>query len=49
MKTAIRVLLIDDHPITIEAYKGALEFMEYDFIIAEAHDIDSALRLPLLT
>jgi DNA-binding NarL/FixJ family response regulator len=43
MKTTIRVLLIDDHPITIEAYKGALEFMEYDFNTTEAHDIDSAL------
>jgi len=40
----IHVLLIDDHPITVEAYRNALELMSYDFIFVEAYDIDMALN-----
>lgn len=43
MKQQYQVLLIDDHLITIDAYKSVLEMMSEEFIITEAQDIDSAL------
>lgn len=48
MKINYRVLIIDDHPLIAEAYKSALKRInsnekEYEFIIEEAYDIDSAL------
>lgn len=43
MKKQYQVLLIDDHLITIDAYKSVLEMMPEEFIITEAQDIDSAL------
>lgn len=43
MKKQYQVLLIDDHLITIDAYKSVLEMMPDKFIITEAYNIDSAL------
>ena len=43
MKRHYQVLLIEDHLITLDAYKGVLEMMPEEFIITEAQNIDSAL------
>lgn len=43
MKQQYQVLLIDDHLITLDAYKSILEMMPQDFIVTEAQSIDVAL------
>lgn len=43
MKQQYQVLLIEDHLITLDAYKSVLEMMSEEFIITEAQNIDSAL------
>lgn len=44
MKKQYHVLLIEDHLITLDAYRSVLELMEEDFIITEAQSIEEALK-----
>ena len=44
MKNQYHILLIEDHLITLDAYKSVLELMPEDFIITEAQNINSALE-----
>ncbi|MET3536712.1 response regulator transcription factor [Chryseobacterium limigenitum] len=44
MKQQYRILLVDDHLITLEAYRGVLELMSQEFIFTEAQSIDEALE-----
>lgn len=44
MKEHYHILLIEDHLITLEAYRGVLELMPQEFIITEAQSIDEALK-----
>ncbi len=46
MKKKLKLLIVDDHPMIVEAYKNMLEsnnFDQYDFVIDIAHDCDSAI------
>lgn len=43
MTRQYQVLLIEDHLITLDAYRSVLELMPQDFIITEAQNIDVAL------
>ena len=43
MKQQYHILLVEDHLITLDAYKSVLELMDEDFIITEVEDIDRAL------
>jgi len=48
MKKKFEVLIIDDHPLIVDAYKSALlhtsSISDYDFEISLANDCDSALQ-----
>lgn len=44
MKQQYQILLVEDHLITLDAYKSVLELMPEEFIITEAQNIDSALE-----
>lgn len=47
MKEKLNILIIDDHPMIVEAYKNILEsanLEEYDFVIDTADDCDSAIK-----
>ena len=44
MKKQYHILLVEDHLITLEAYKGVLDLMTQDFITTEAQSIDAALE-----
>jgi len=47
MKKKLYILIVDDHPMIVEAYKSILEsanLKEYDFIIDTADDCDSAIK-----
>ncbi len=44
MKQQYHILLIEDHLITLEAYRAVLELMPQEFIITEAQSIDRALE-----
>lgn len=43
MKHLYHILLVEDHLITLEAYRGVLELMPQEFIITETQSIDEAL------
>ncbi len=46
MKNNLKLLIVDDHPMIVEAYKNMLSsqsFSHYDFIIDTAHDCDTAI------
>ena len=46
MKPKFKILIVDDHPMIVEAYKNLLasaELKEYNFSVETAFDIDSAL------
>lgn len=44
MKDKLRVLLIEDHLITLDAYRSILNVMPMNFVITEAQSIDLALE-----
>ncbi len=47
MKKKLKILIVDDHPMIVEAYKNLLSsnsFDEYDFRIDMAHNCDSAVE-----
>jgi DNA-binding NarL/FixJ family response regulator len=44
MKQQYQILLVEDHLITLDAYKSVLELMPEEFIITEAQNIDTALE-----
>ena len=44
MKQQYHILLVEDHLITLDAYKSVLELMPEDFVITEAQNIDTALE-----
>ena len=44
MKEHYHILLVEDHLITLEAYRGVLELMPQEFIVTEAQSIDEALK-----
>lgn len=44
MKEHYHILLIEDHLITLEAYRGVLGLMPQEFIVTEARNIGEALK-----
>lgn len=44
MKERYHILLIEDHLITLEAYRGVLELMPQEFFVTEARNIGEALK-----
>jgi len=47
MKKELKILIVDDHPMIVEAYTNILEssdLEEYDFIIDSANDCDIAIK-----
>ena len=46
MKKKLKILIVDDHPMIVEAYKNMLSsknFESYDFTIDTAHNCDAAV------
>lgn len=47
MKKKLRILIVDDHPMIVEAYKNLLsssDLSDYRFLIDTANDIDTAIK-----
>lgn len=43
-RSPYNILLVDDHPMTLEGYRNILNHMHEDFVISEAQGIDTAIH-----